>query len=115
MCGSAQKVMSERRRHCLDNQGLRWAYYGAMGMIYNDTGRLSRRRLLTGLAAAGAGALLSSRNLRAQAPGGATRRLAWAEEAAHGQPARGDLQHAPASEMPPHGDSSMRIARSTRE
>jgi hypothetical protein len=46
-----------------------------MGIINDNLGRLSRRELLTGLAAAGAGALLSSGKLRAQAPGGATRRL----------------------------------------
>ena len=46
-----------------------------MGIINDNLSRLSRRELLTGLAAVGAGALLSSGKLRAQAPGGATRRL----------------------------------------
>src|ERR1700682_2227353 len=57
----------------LDKRGARWAYYGAMRMIDDNSGRLSRRELLTGLAAAGA--LLSTDRLKAQAPGGATRRL----------------------------------------
>jgi 6-methylsalicylate decarboxylase len=46
-----------------------------MGIVNDNSGRPSRRELLTGLAAAGAGALLSSGSLRAQAAGGATRRL----------------------------------------
>jgi len=66
-------VFSTHRR--LDIEGLGWAYYGAMGASKDNSGGRSRRQLLTGLAASGAGTVLSNIRLDAQAPGGATRRL----------------------------------------
>src|SRR4051794_5829964 len=67
MCRSIRPCSGSRR---LENRGP-----AGMVNIRSEAGRLSRRELLTGLAVAGAGALLSRGNLKAQTPGGATRRL----------------------------------------